>query len=169
METFQDYHGDTVRLAFEKNSFSKPAKHVLAICRYKGQWLLTKHKQRGLEFPGGKVEAGETLEEAVRREVQEETGAILGEVQLIGEYEVESKDGSFVKAIFYGEAKELQNNAYYYETEGPQLVGQDLLEKRFGEEFSFIMKDSVIEKSIRFIGFPTEDSHFNFVKGLAQK
>lgn len=151
METFLDYDGDTVRLAFKKDSFSKPAKHVLAICRYKGQWLLTKHKQRGLEFPGGKVEAGETLEEAVRREVLEETGAILGKVEFIGEYEVESPVGSFVKAIFCGEVEELQKNTHYYETEGPQLEGQDLLGKRFGKEFSFIMKDLVVEKSIEYI------------------
>lgn len=151
METFQDFHGDHVRLSFERDSFAQQARHVLILCRYEGQWLLTKHKERGLEFPGGKVEAGETLEEAARREVLEETGATLNSLQWRGEYEVENKAGKFVKAIFYGEVEELQENSHYYETEGPKLVGGELLSKRFGEEYSFIMKDAVIERTIQYI------------------
>ncbi len=52
----------------------------MVICQYEKGWLLTNHKTRGFEFPGGKVEQGESLEEAARREVYEETGAILGEL-----------------------------------------------------------------------------------------
>ena len=48
---------------------------MFVICRFYQQWLLTKHKIRGWEFPGGKKEEGETLEEAAIREVEEETGA----------------------------------------------------------------------------------------------
>ncbi|MHC5796346.1 8-oxo-dGTP diphosphatase [Lacisediminihabitans sp. FW035] len=35
--------------------------------------------------PGGKIEPGETAEEAIRREVAEETSIVLGEVRLVGE------------------------------------------------------------------------------------
>lgn len=148
MMEFRDFHGDLVRLSFAPNSFSEQAKHVLVICKYEDNWLLTKHRERGLEFPGGKVEEGELLEEAAKREVREETGAELGKLQFVGEYEVESREGKFVKAIFYGEVNEFHDKPHYYETEGPTLVGEDLLEQRFGAEYSFIMKDSVVEESI---------------------
>ncbi len=39
-----------------------------------GQLLLVKNRKRGWEAPGGKIEPGETPEEAAMREFKEETG-----------------------------------------------------------------------------------------------
>lgn len=39
---------------------------------------------RGWDIPGGHVEAGESAEEAARRELYEETGARVGALQLLG-------------------------------------------------------------------------------------
>jgi 8-oxo-dGTP pyrophosphatase MutT (NUDIX family) len=49
--------------------------------------LLVRHTyQRPWYLPGGGVKRGETLEQAVRREVAEEVGAELGSVRLMGVY-----------------------------------------------------------------------------------
>ena len=151
MIEFLAANGNKVILSFSREAFEEPAKHVLVICQYNNGWLLTKHKQRGLEFPGGKVEQGETLEEAAQREVFEETGAILGELKLIGEYKVEEFAGSFVKAIYWGQVEKLQETATYFETNGPVVVRGDLERLRFGEEYSFIMKDRVVGECLKVI------------------
>lgn len=151
MIEFNDVRGNRVRLKFNKNAFSSPPQHALVICSFKNSWLLTKHKKRGIEFPGGKAEKGETIEETALREVFEETGAVLKAFCYIGEYEVREGEDSFVKAIFYGEVEEFQKKQSYLETEGPVLIEGDILTLRHNPEYSFIMKDMVVEKSIFYI------------------
>ncbi|WP_059171479.1 RNA deprotection pyrophosphohydrolase [Bacillus sp. FJAT-27445] len=144
MKEFQDINGYKVELSFKRNAFCEKTGHVLAICVYKGKWLLTKHGKRGLEFPGGKVEPGETLEEAARREVLEETGGVLGQLYWLADYRVTSTEHAFVKAVFFGKVEDVQAQDSYFETVGPHFVDGSLGELRFGEDYSFIMKDRVI-------------------------
>lgn len=151
MIEFNDIRGNKVRLEFKKNAFSSPPQHVLVICSYKNNWLLTNHKKRGFEFPGGKAEEGETMEETALREVFEETGALLKALCYIGEYEVMEADHSFVKAVFYGEVEEFKKKQSYLETKGPVLIDGDILTLRHGSDYSFIMKDMVVEKSILYL------------------
>ena len=60
--------------------------HAFAVCalvRNKaGQILLVKHFRRGWDIPGGFVKPGEDVISALKREVEEETSVVVGEVNL---------------------------------------------------------------------------------------
>jgi A/G-specific adenine glycosylase len=62
-----------------------------AVIRREGKYLLARRPQKGLlgglwEFPGGKVEAGESLESALRREIREELGVAIRVGEPFGVY-----------------------------------------------------------------------------------
>ena len=74
---------------------------MLVVLKHKGKWLLTRHSIRGIEFPGGKAEEGETIEEAAIRETIEETGVTITNLVKFAEYVVQSNE-TFCKAVFTG-------------------------------------------------------------------
>lgn len=146
MIQFRDTNGNEVHFLFEPNQFLETPSHILVICQYENKWLLTNHKQRGWEFPGGKVENNETLEDAAKREVLEETGALVKEMIPIAAYKVFETNRTFVKKVYLGMVDTLIKNEDYLETNGPVLVEQENFEKeRFLPHYSFIMKDLVME------------------------
>ncbi|GAA5417725.1 putative 8-oxo-dGTP diphosphatase YtkD [Paraliobacillus ryukyuensis] len=149
MKVFKDYYANEVTLSFENHPFEKNPKHVWVICRWQGKWLLTKHKDRGLEFPGGKVEAGETAEEAAIREVKEETGGLVETLSYIGQYYVKGKTEHVVKNIYFAEINNLLSQVTYYETEGPVLLKALPSTIKTDRTFSFIMKDQVLPYSLK--------------------
>ncbi|WP_042143038.1 RNA deprotection pyrophosphohydrolase [Paucisalibacillus sp. EB02] len=144
MFTFRDYYQNEVRLSFSKHPFSNDPRHVWVICRYDDNWLLTKHKDRGLEFPGGKVELGESPEKAAVREVMEETGGVIRVIHYLGQYHVAGKAGHVVKNVYYAEVEKLEEQETYYETEGPVLLEEIPRNVKFNNNYSFIMKDDVL-------------------------
>ncbi|WP_010174431.1 NUDIX domain-containing protein [Bacillus coahuilensis] len=111
MKQFYDLQGELVKFSTQFNQFSFPPRDVLVLTKWDEDWLFTKHKERGVEFPGGKIESGETTEEAARREVYEETGAILSRLMPIAEYQVGQGDRPFVKRVFFGEVERLEKRS----------------------------------------------------------
>ena len=65
-------------------------------CDQQGRVLLIRRKYEPFKgafaLPGGFVEIGETVEAACRREVLEETGIRIGELQLVGVYSGPRRD-----------------------------------------------------------------------------
>lgn len=144
MKRFFDKNG--YKVEYSEDPVFGESWHVFVLSRYKGTWVLTKHRERGLEFPGGKREAGESIEQTAIREVYEETGGLVGELQFLGQYKVHDPVKPFVKSIYYASLREVEKKEDYLETDGPIFLEEfpDVL----GEEFSFIMKDQIVPLSL---------------------
>ncbi|WP_208586354.1 RNA deprotection pyrophosphohydrolase [Gracilibacillus suaedae] len=151
MKTFYDYYNNKIQLSFEDQPFDSKPKHVWVICRFEKKWLLTKHKNRGLEFPGGKVEQNETPKQAAIREVLEETGGEVDQIKYIGQYFVSGKREKLAKNIYFAMVKKLREQDSYYETEGPVLLEKLPENIKSNENYSFIMKDDVLSHSLNHI------------------
>lgn len=149
VEVFKDYYHNTVKFVIGKQAFSNEPKHVFVITRYDNKWLLTKHKDRGLEFPGGKIELGETAEQAAIREVKEETGGEVEEIKFIGQYFVAGKSDEIIKNVYFAQVSQLYEQEHYFETEGPVLVEELPNNIKVNKNYSFIMKDNVLTFSLK--------------------
>lgn len=149
MFTFQDFYKNEIQLSFDDHPFSKSPKHVWVICRYQDKWLLTRHKDRGLEFPGGKVEEGESAEQAAHREVMEETGGIIKSIRYIAQYHVAGKAGHVIKNVYFAVIDRLEGQETYYETYGPVLIDDIPKNVKHNRKYSFIMKDDILTHCLR--------------------
>ncbi|MDA3129728.1 RNA deprotection pyrophosphohydrolase [Aliibacillus thermotolerans] len=151
MFSFKDVYHNNVHLVFDETFFSKQPGHVWVVCRYRSQWLLTDHARRGHEFPGGKIEVGESPVDAAVREVWEETGGIVEKIQFVGQYKVEGKTEVVIKNIYYANVEKLVEKDNYMETNGPILYDELPRKIEAVPEFSFIMKDEVLTHTIRYL------------------
>lgn len=149
--TFEDFYNNSVQYSFSDHPFSKAPKHVWVICRFCSQWLLTEHPRRGWEFPGGKVEHGESAEEAARREVFEETGATVSSLAYIGQYKVEGKSGTIIKNVYFAMIDQIRVQENYHETNGPVFLFGMPNKIRDNKNYSFMMKDDVLYRSLEYI------------------
>ena len=86
-----------------------PSLTVDAIILFNGQLVLIRRKnppyQGCYALPGGFVEIGETVEQAVAREVQEETNLQIKIIKLVGVYSEPSRDprGHTISVAFLAE------------------------------------------------------------------
>jgi len=115
------------------------ARHVLVVIKHEGKWLVTRHTIRGIEFPGGKAENGETIVDAAIRETIEETGVTVTDLVKFAEYVVVS-NLTFCKAVFTGKVSRIEENPQLFETEGALWLTDEELANC--DELSFHMKDA---------------------------
>lgn len=77
---------------FYDNTNDNLLKFAVIISKANGKFVLCKHKERNTyEIPGGHREKGETVLEAAKRELKEETGAIDFTIKPVCVYSVKGK------------------------------------------------------------------------------
>lgn len=77
---------------------------VSVVVRRNGRYLLVERANdpgRGMHaFPGGKVEPGENIEDAARRELSEETALIAVDLEPLAQVRIDGHRGGFILHVF---------------------------------------------------------------------
>ena len=81
-----------IEVNFHENISDELLTFAVIIAKTDGKWVFCKHKERDTyEVPGGHREIGETIFEAAKRELREETGAIDFDIKPVCAYSVKGK------------------------------------------------------------------------------
>ena len=83
-------------------------KYAVIVARHNGRWVFCRHKDRQTyEVPGGHVEQGEAADDAAKRELYEETGAVNFEIERVTEYGVTIGGHTNYGVLYFADIKKM--------------------------------------------------------------
>jgi 8-oxo-dGTP diphosphatase len=148
--SFLDCSGFKVNLTFNPTLFLEPT-DVLILPFYQGSLIMTKHKKRGIELPGGKIKGDETPLAAAVREVYEECGARLSSIKLVGQYSIpEFNKVGLIKNIYLANVSQLDANEFCTDTLGP-VIFDEIPTDVSKNEFSPYIQDNVYPLTMEYL------------------
>jgi len=139
------FPGQLVKMTWDQERFLEPGS-VLVFVYYQGRLLLTRHKRRGWELPGGTREDAELPVHTAIREVYEETGAVLEKIEPLGQYVIEAAGmPPLVKTIYIAKACGMHPLPSGFETAEVRLEEQAPSPEHVkgSAEYSILLKDDV--------------------------
>ena len=146
MFTFTDLNEKKVDMYFHKGQYEIEPKHILVVVKNGDQFLCSVHRERGIEFPGGKVEGVETLQAAAVREVLEETNVKIKNIRELCHYIVREKQ-PFCKVVFVADLEQQLGGNFVYETKARIWLTEEQITQH--ENLSFYMKDAGMKRILQ--------------------
>ena len=82
--------------------------YTVLAARFENHWIFCRHKKRSTwEMPGGRREPGETIDDAAKRELWEETGAAEADIRPVSAYSVTADGQTTYGMIYYADVTAL--------------------------------------------------------------
>ena len=81
---------------------------VVIVTQYQDKWVWVQHRERDTwEIPGGHIEKGELADDAAKRELFEETGALNFTIKAVCDYTVKKDNIEGISRLYYANVDDL--------------------------------------------------------------